>query len=217
MTSFAVRVSSRLGAFTLDADFTADGRVVALFGPSGSGKSTILRMIAGLQRPNAGRIALSGRLVFDSEAGVDLSPRRRHVGYVFQDGLLFPHLSVRRNLLYGAWARKAPPVKALYERTLEILAIGHLLERMPVALSGGERQRVAIGRALLSNPAALLMDEPVSALDLESRGEILPYIEALTKATAVPILYVSHAREEVERLADRVVHIRDGRIVDITG
>ena len=217
MSAFAVKARCRLGSFELDVDFEADGRVVALFGPSGSGKSTILRMIAGLLRPTDGRIAIADRVVFDSVAGADVPARLRRVGFVFQDGLLFPHLSVKRNLVYGSWARRRPRATLEIERTIEILGIGHLLDRSPAGLSGGERQRVAIGRALLSGAEVLLMDEPVAALDQERRSEILPYLEALTRTSSIPILYVSHSVAEVERLADRIVHIRDGKVIGITG
>jgi molybdate transport system ATP-binding protein len=211
MTGFEFSARLRLGDFRLDAAFTGADRVTAVFGPSGAGKSTILRIIAGLLRPDDGKIVLAGRTVFDSAAGINLPARRRRVGLVFQDGLLFPHLSVRQNLLYGPWVRRAPR-PAAFDRTVEILDIGNLLDRAPRHLSGGERQRVAIGRALLSDPAVLLMDEPVSAVDQERRAEILPYLASLTGEFPVPLLYVSHAMEEVERLAQTVVRIREGRV-----
>jgi len=208
---FSARLA--LGDFRLDAAFEGAERVTALFGPSGAGKSTILRLIAGLLRPDDGRIVLAGHTVFDSATGLNLPARKRRVGLVFQDGLLFPHMSVRQNLLYGPWARRAPK-PAAFDRTVEILDIAKLLDRAPRRLSGGERQRVAIGRALLSDPAVLLMDEPVSAVDQERRAEILPHLASLTQEFPIPMIYVSHAIEEVERLADKVVRIRDGRIQD---
>jgi molybdate transport system ATP-binding protein len=211
MIGIEFKARLKVGEFQLDAEFVGEGRVTALFGPSGSGKSTILRLIAGLLRPDQGRIVLAGRTVFDSAARIDLSPRQRRIGLVFQDGLLFPHMTVRQNLLYGPWARRAPHPPA-FDRTIEILGISHLLDRAPRHLSGGERQRVAIGRALLSDPAVLLMDEPVAAVDQERRAEILPYLETLTRQWPTPLLYVSHAMEEVERLAQRIVMIRAGRI-----
>jgi molybdate transport system ATP-binding protein len=214
MSGIAFQARLRQGDFQLDAAFTGAERVTALFGPSGSGKSTILRLIAGLLRPDEGRTILAGRTVFDSTAGINLAARHRRVGLVFQDGLLFPHMSVRQNLLYGPWARRAPRPASL-DRTVEILGIAKLLDRAPRHLSGGERQRVAIGRALLSDPAVLLMDEPVAAIDLERRAEILPYLASLTAEFPVPLLYVSHAMEEIERLAQKVVRIRDGRIQEI--
>jgi molybdate transport system ATP-binding protein len=211
MSGIDFKAKLRLGEFSLDAQFVGEGTVTALFGPSGAGKSTILRLIAGLLRPDEGRIVLGGRTVFDSAARIDLAPRRRRIGLVFQDGLLFPHMTVRQNLLYGPWARRAPRPPA-FDRTIDILGIGHLLDRAPRHLSGGERQRVAIGRALLSDPAVLLMDEPVAAVDQERRAEILPYLETLTQQWPTPLLYVSHAMEEVERLAQRIVMIRGGRV-----
>ena len=212
MNGIAFDAHLRLGGFQLDAAFTGAERVTALFGPSGSGKSTILRLIAGLLTPDAGRIVLAGTVVFDSAARINLPPHRRRVGLVFQDGLLFPHLSVRQNLLYGPWARRAPR-PAAFDATVEILGIGHLLDRFPRHLSGGERQRVAIGRALLSDPAILLMDEPVAAVDQERRAEILPYLQALTQQFPLPLLYVSHAMEEVQLLAQKIVRVGNGRIV----
>jgi molybdate transport system ATP-binding protein len=217
VSAFAFRARHRIGSFRLDAAFDADGSVVALFGPSGSGKSTILRMIAGLERPEEGCIAIAGRIVFDSAAGIDLPPPKRRVGFVFQDGLLFPHLTVRQNLRYGVWMRRVAWASSDFDRIVDVLGIGHLLGRAPRTLSGGERQRVAIGRALLSDPAVLLMDEPVAAVDLERRAEILPFLEALTQRSTVPILYVSHAREEIRRLADSVVYLDDGRVSRVTG
>jgi molybdate transport system ATP-binding protein len=214
VSGFEFRARLRLGDFLLDAEFTGEGRVTALFGPSGSGKSTILRLIAGLLKPDEGRIVLAGRVVFDAATRTNLSPRDRHVGLVFQDGLLFPHLSVRQNLLYGPWARRAPK-PAAFDQTVKILDIAGLLDRAPRHLSGGERQRVAIGRALLSDPAVLLMDEPVAAIDQERRAEILPYLETLTREWPTPLLYVSHAMAEVERLAQQIINIRDGRVTSV--
>jgi molybdate transport system ATP-binding protein len=212
MTGFEFAARLRLGAFVLDAAFTAAGPVTALFGPSGSGKSTILRLMAGLLKPDSGRIVLNGAVVFDSMAGINIPARKRRVGLVFQDGLLFPHMSVRQNLLYGSWARRMPR-PANFDATIDILDIGHLLDRAPRNLSGGERQRVAIGRALLSDPSVLLMDEPVTAIDQERRAEILPYIERLTRNSPAPLLYVSHDMTEIERLAAQVVYVKDGRII----
>jgi len=208
MSGFSFRAQLRLGDFHLDAAFAVDAPVTALFGPSGSGKTTILRLIAGIIRPESGRIVLDDRVVFDSASGIDLPARRRKVGLVFQDGLMFPHMSVRQNLLYGAWARRVTR-PAEFDR---LVALAPLLDRAPYRLSGGERQRVAIGRALLSDPSVLLMDEPVTAIDQEKRAEILPYLETLTRNAPIPLLYVSHALAEIERLGAQVVRVEGGRV-----
>ena len=201
------------GAFTLDAAFNAetDG-IVALFGASGAGKTTLVDAIAGLVRPEAGRIALEDRVLFDSEAGTDLRPERRRIGYVFQDGRLFPHLSVRRNLLYGR--RFAPKDRryATLERIVALLGLEALLRRRPGTLSGGERQRVALGRALMAQPELLLMDEPLAALDVPRKAQVIDYIERLRDEIGVPIVFVSHAVDEVARLAGTIVVMANGRV-----
>jgi molybdate transport system ATP-binding protein len=207
-----VSVAGQAGDFHLDAGFEAGPGITALFGHSGAGKTTILKMIAGMTRPRSGRIAAEGRVLFDSGAGIDLSLPRRQVGFVFQDGRLFPHLSVRRNLTYARWAGKRPATRP-FEEVVALLGLESHLDRSPATLSGGERQRVAIGRALLSDPAILLMDEPLSSLDHARRLEILPYIEAIRDETAVPIVYVSHEIDEVARLADTVVVLEQGRML----
>jgi len=207
--------AGQLGRFQLDVGFQVPMRgITALFGPSGCGKTTILRCIAGLQRL-PGRLALGTETWQDCDRGVFLHPHRRPVGYVFQEASLFDHLSVRRNLTYGARrARDGDGGAALdFGQVVELLGIGPLLDRAPAALSGGERQRVAIGRALLSRPRLLLMDEPLSALDRSTKDEILPYLEALHDSLAIPIVYVSHDISEVARLADRIVVLRNGRVV----
>lgn len=185
----------------------AGAGITALFGPSGAGKTSILNMVAGLLRPDEGRIVVAGELLFDSRAGVDLPPERRRSGYIFQDGRLFPHKRVRANLLYGQ--RLAPPEARWIDldEVVAFLGIKHLLDRWPRTLSGGEAQRVAIGRALLSGPRFLLMDEPLSSLDASRREEILRVIERIRDDLGLPILYVSHDRTEVERLATQVVHL----------
>ena len=208
-----VALGHRLGAFRLDVAFEAPAGVTALFGRSGSGKTTVVDAVAGLLAPERGRVALEGRTLLDTEAGVRVPAHRRRVGYVFQDARLFPHLSVRRNLLFGR--RFAPRGAALEEpgRVVDLLGIGPLLERRPGALSGGERQRVAIGRALLAGPRLLLMDEPLASLDEPRRAEILPHLERLRDEARVPILYVSHSVAEVARLATTVVVLEGGRVV----
>jgi molybdate transport system ATP-binding protein len=206
-------ITKQLGpfAFAVEATLPSAG-VVALFGRSGAGKTSLVNMLAGLLRPDSGRIAVAGRVLFDSAAGIDLAPERRRIGYVFQEGRLFPHLDVRANLLYGY--RRIPPGERAIKlpEIVELLGIAHLLGRRPANLSGGEKQRVAIGRALLSNPRLLLLDEPLAALDAERKAEILPFIERLRDELGLPIVYVSHDPMEVLRLADRVLLLEQGRV-----
>jgi molybdate transport system ATP-binding protein len=206
-----VDIELPLGAFTLAARFASDAGVTALFGRSGAGKTTIIDCIAGLRRPARGRIAVAGETLFDSAAGVDAPRHRRRVGYVFQDARLFPHLTVRRNLLYGRWFRRGAGGPALDE-VVDLLGVRHLLDRRPGALSGGERQRVAVGRALLAAPRLLLMDEPLASLDERRKDEILPYLDRLRREGRVPIVYVSHSLDEVARLAESVVLLSEGRV-----
>ena len=199
--SFEVEVEKRIGDFRLARVFTAGGGLTAVFGPSGSGKSSLLNMVAGILRPDRGRIVVAGTVVFDSKARIDMPPHRRQAGYVFQDGRLFPHLRVRANLVYG-W-RLAPPADRwmTLDDAVAFLGIGHLLERWPATLSGGEAQRVAIGRALLSGPRFLLMDEPLASLDDARKAEITPVILCIRDELKLPILYVSHDAREVASLA----------------
>jgi molybdate transport system ATP-binding protein len=208
-----VDVALKLGDFTLDIVFENDAGITALFGRSGSGKSMTINLIAGLTRPDRGSIMLDGRTLVDTEAGVFVPKHRRRVGLVFQDAQLFPHLSVRRNLLFGRWFAPKAERTIAFDSVVETLGIGHLLERKPALLSGGEKQRVAIGRALLASPKILLMDEPLASLDKERKLEILPLIERLRDEFGVPIVYVSHAVEEVARLASRVVVLENGHVV----
>ena len=201
-----VTVKKRLGDFGLDMGFSCESTgVTAVFGRSGAGKTTLVNLLAGLLRPDAGRIAVGGRVLFDSASGIDIPPDRRRLGYVFQEGRLFPHLSVRGNLAYGL--KRTPPAerKIGLEQIVALLGLEALLARRPHDLSGGEKQRVALGRALLANPRLLLMDEPLAALDQQRKDEVLPFIERLRDDLAVPIVYVSHAMEEVVRLADTLV------------
>jgi molybdate transport system ATP-binding protein len=203
--SFDVDVTIRRGERLIQAAFQADAGLTALFGPSGAGKTSVLDALAGLVRPERGRLIVAGELLFDQASGIDLAPELRACGYVFQDSRLFPHRSVSQNLLYG-W-QLAPEARRWMEPAdaIEFLGIGHLLDRRPRTLSGGEAQRVAIGRALLSGPRFLLMDEPLASLDAARREEIMRVIERVRDELRLPILYVSHDRREVERLADRVV------------
>lgn len=213
--TLTVQIRHRLGEFCLDAGFDAEGGVTALFGRSGSGKTSLVRAIAGLVRPDEGRIVLDGDVLVDSKRGIFIPRHRRRFGYVFQEARLFPHLSVQGNLTYGRWFAPRGAVPESLERVVALLGIGHLLDRRPANLSGGERQRVAIGRALLSAPRLLLMDEPLAALDEERKAEILPYLERLRDETRVPIVYVSHAVHEVAQLADRVVAMSGGRVTAV--
>ncbi|GLK56856.1 molybdate transport system ATP-binding protein [Methylopila capsulata] len=207
-----VDIRRAVGAFTLDVGFSAPAGVTAVLGRSGAGKSTVVAAVAGLTRPDAGRIALDGEALFDSSARVNLAAAKRRVGVVFQESRLFPHLSVRSNLLFGR-KRRREAAAPTFDEVVETLGVGHLLDRRPRSLSGGERQRIAIGRALLSGPRALLFDEPLAALDAERKAEVLPFLEALTRATALPVLYVTHALEEARRLADRLVVLEAGVVV----
>ncbi|HSG94908.1 MAG TPA: molybdenum ABC transporter ATP-binding protein [Afifellaceae bacterium] len=207
-----VDVHHRAGGFALDVGVSAGDGVTALFGRSGAGKSTLVGMIAGLVRPATGRIVLNDRVLFDSENGIDLPARQRRVGVVFQEARLFPHLNVRRNLLYGQWAggrRNAPDLGVV----CGLLGLDAMLDRSPDTLSGGEAQRVAIGRALLSAPDILLLDEPLSQLDGARRADILPWLDRLAHEAGTPIVYVSHAFDEITRLADNLIVISDGGVL----
>jgi molybdate transport system ATP-binding protein len=208
-----VDVAHRLGVFTLELRFTSRGRLTAFFGQSGSGKTSLVNVIGGLIRPDRGRVAVGATTLTDTAAGIFVPTYRRRVGYVFQEGRLFPHLTVRQNLLFGRWFRPSRERKIELETVVDLLGIGHLLHRRPGALSGGEKQRVAIGRALLASPRLLLMDEPLAALDEERKAEILPFIERLRDEANVPIIYVSHSLAEVSRLANSIVVLRNGRMV----
>ncbi|MCY4393726.1 MAG: molybdenum ABC transporter ATP-binding protein [Rhodospirillaceae bacterium] len=203
-----IDVAKQRAGTALEIRFESAGGVTALFGRSGAGKTSTVQMIAGLMRPDAGRIAINGRVLFDSHTGIDLAAPQRRVGVVFQEGRLFPHLTVRRNLLYA----KAAGDNGRYGGVIAMLGLEGLLERKPATLSGGEQQRVAIGRALLSNPDILLMDEPLASLDAARKAEILPYIERLRDEAGPPIVYVSHQIDEVARLADRIVLLSDGSV-----
>jgi len=205
------RFAAALGSFRLDAGFEIPGSgVTALFGPSGCGKTTVLRCMAGLARLADGYLAINGEVWQDGRTFTP--PHRRPIGYVFQEASLFPHMSVRDNLLYGFKRAKADRPAVAFDDVVDLLGIGRLFDRPPMLLSGGERQRVAIGRALLSQPRLLLMDEPLSALDRFSKDDILPYLERLHGALSIPVVYVSHDITEVERLADTLVLMKDGKV-----
>ncbi len=200
----------------IDAAFRAPSGVTALFGRSGAGKTSIVNMLAGLVKPDDGRIVSDDVVLFDRARGIDLKPERRRLGYVFQEALLFPHLTVKRNLLYGFrrnTGTSATGAQVTPERVIDLLRLGDLLPRRIAGLSGGEKQRLAIGRALLANPRILLMDEPLASLDAAHRDEILPFLETLHQSFAIPIVYVTHQIDEIIRLADTMVVLEDGRVM----
>ncbi|MET2826131.1 molybdenum ABC transporter ATP-binding protein [Mesorhizobium shangrilense] len=207
-----VNIRHQLESFALDVRFESAGRLTALFGPSGSGKTTLINMIAGLIRPDKGRIEVDGRMLVDTDAGTFVPKHKRRIGMVFQDARLFPHMSVASNLRYGRWFTPAAQRYADMSAVVELLGIGALLERRPAKLSGGEKQRVAIGRALLASPKLLLMDEPLASLDEARKAEILPYIERLRDEMKIPIVYVSHSVAEVARLSSDVVVLARGKV-----
>lgn len=210
----SVEIERTLGAFRLAASFQAGEGVTALFGRSGAGKTSVVNAIAGILRPDRGRIEINGETVFDSASGVDVPTPKRRVGYVFQEGRLFPHLSVRQNLNYAGLFSRGMPASE-FDHVVELLGLRELLDRRPGNLSGGEKQRVAIGRALLSSPRLLLLDEPLASLDAHRKSEVLQYIELIRDEVTVPIVYVSHAVEEVVRIADTVVLMSAGGVLAV--
>ena len=211
----SVSITHRLGGFTLDAAFDSEGGLTALFGRSGAGKTSLINAIAGLYRPQRGYVAVDGEVLTDTATGHFVPAHRRRVGYVFQEGRLFPHLNVRQNLLYGRWFAPKAASGGEFDHIVELLGIGQLLTRRPANLSGGEKQRVAIGRALLARPRLLVMDEPLASLDEGRRAEILPYVERLRDEMHIPIVYVSHSIAEVARLATTLVVLSDGEVAAI--
>jgi len=211
--TLSIDIERRLGNFQLQAKFDSASGVTALFGRSGAGKSMLVNVIAGLLRPDRGRVEINGATLFDSERGVDMPAQKRRIGYVFQEGRLFPHMTVRQNLVYGRFFTTARERYVGLDQVIGLLGLEHLLERRPAALSGGEKQRVAIGRALLSSPRVLLMDEPLASLDIHRKSEILQYIESLRGEVNIPIVYVSHAIEEVVRLAETMVLLSGGKVL----
>jgi molybdate transport system ATP-binding protein len=214
MNGFVVDIRHDFPGFALVVRFEAGAGITALFGRSGSGKTTVVNAIAGLMRPQEGRIEVMGTAVQDTATGLWLPAHKRRIATVFQDARLFPHLTVGQNLDYGRWFARARPEAASRDQIVDLLGIGHLLDRRPAHLSGGEKSRVALGRAILSRPRALLLDEPLAALDEARRGEILPYLERMRDELALPVLYISHSLSEVARLADTVVLIEAGRITE---
>lgn len=213
----AVQAEKQLGEFAVNVSFTSDTTATALFGPSGAGKTSVINMIAGLLKPERGRIVLGDDVLFDSATGINVPAWRRRIGYVFQEGRLFPHFSVKRNLDYGRWVSGHASDPRQLSHVIELLDIGHLLDRRPGKLSGGERQRVAVGRALLMQPRLLLLDEPLASLDAARKHDILPYLERLRDEARVPLIYVSHNAAEIKRIASRVVRLDSGKVVETGG
>ncbi len=209
-----IHVVKKQGDFRINAMFSSEETgITALYGDSGAGKTSIINMVAGLLRPDKGHITIAGNCLFDSDKGINVSPEKRRIGYIFQEGRLFPHLNVLSNLTYGM--RLIPHLQRYVkiDQVVNLLGIESLLDRRPAKLSGGEKQRVAIGRALLTSPTILLMDEPLASLDAARKAEVLPFITALTKNLSVPILYVTHDLDEIMTLANNVVLIKSGRAI----
>jgi molybdate transport system ATP-binding protein len=211
----SVRAFLRHDKFTLDVAFECVRGLTALFGPSGAGKTMVLNLIAGVRRPEKGRIVIAGRTVVDTEAGIYVPAHKRRIGMVFQDAQLFPHLTVEQNIKFGSWFTPSEEGALPIDLVVDVLGIANLLKRRPAMLSGGEKQRVALARALLSSPRILLMDEPLSGLDDARRLEIMSLIERVRDEFSVPIIYVTHTRDEVRRLASRVVQMDAGSVVAI--
>ena len=212
--TLSVALEHDFGAFRLDAQFACGEGVTALFGQSGAGKTTVVNAIAGLVRPRKGRIALNGETLFDADRGIHVPARKRRCGYVFQEGRLFPHLTVRQNLTYSRLFG-AGESSAELSHIVELLGLSDLLGRRPALLSGGEKQRVAIGRALLARPRMLLLDEPLASLDAPRRNEVMQYVELMRDEVRIPIIYVSHSVEEVVRLAATVVLMASGKVAAV--
>jgi molybdate transport system ATP-binding protein len=208
-----VNVRKEFGGFTVDVAFsTGDSGITAVFGPSGAGKTSVINMVAGLLQPDHGRISLDNVAIFDSEKGINVTPHKRRIGYIFQDGRLFPHLSVKSNLNYGMKLIPRKDRRLSFDKVVDLLDLAGLLHRRPSKLSGGEKQRVAIGRALLTSPSLLLMDEPLSSLDGQLKAEILPFVSKMQRESMIPALYVSHSIDEILLIADRVIVIRGGQV-----
>lgn len=217
MTLLHVDLRKNVGDLDLQIAFESDGPVTGLFGPSGSGKTTLVNMIAGLVRPDTGHLALNGDVLFDHDSRIDVPAYCRRIGYVFQEGRLFPHMTVRQNLDYGRWMAGLPGDDVEFARVVAMLDIAPLLSRRPGKLSGGERQRVAIGRALMLKPRLLLLDEPLASLDPARKAEIMPYLLRLRDEGGIPMVYVSHYARELKRIANVIVRLEGGTVSAIGG
>ncbi|MBU0995579.1 MAG: molybdenum ABC transporter ATP-binding protein [Proteobacteria bacterium] len=209
-----IKLRKKQGAFKINAEFKSGVTgVTALFGQSGAGKTSVINMIAGLDIPDSGYIRVNQNPLFDAQKHINLPPQKRKIGYVFQDGRLFPHLTVKQNLSYGMRLVSQQERYVMFDPVISLLGISHLLSRLPRKLSGGEKQRVAIGRALLTSPSLLLMDEPLSSLDHLRKKEVMPFISRLSKEFSIPIIYVSHSLDEVLNLADHIVLMDEGNVI----
>ncbi len=209
-----INIVKKLGDFSINAAFAlGESGITALFGRSGAGKTSIINMVAGLIQPDAGHISINGHFLFNSDEGINIPPEKRRIGYIFQEGRLFQHLSVLSNLTYGMRLIPTSQRYVKLDQVVKLLDIESLLDRRPAKLSGGEKQRVAIGRALLTSPTLLLMDEPLASLDEARKREVIPFIAALSRNLLVPILYVTHDLEEIMTLADNVVLIESGHSI----
>jgi len=200
--------------FLLDVNFSVQPRVTGLFGPSGAGKSTLLNVLAGLIQPDSGRIVLDGACIFDSELKINVPIHQRHIGLIFQESRLFPHLTVHGNLTYGFNLLEKPQQQFSLEQIVALLEIGPLLKQRPHQLSGGEKQRVAMGRALLSSPRLLLLDEPLASLDKKLKNQILPFLKKVAEEINIPMIYISHSIEEIQQITQQLVFIDQGKIIN---
>lgn len=207
-----VQVSLKRQQFELDVDLISDHRVTAIFGPSGSGKSTLLSIIAGITQPDSGRIVIDGECIFDKQARINKPIHQRKIGLVFQDSRLFPHLTVEDNLSYGLQFLTAQSQHFELKNIVELLELGNLLKQRPHQLSGGEKQRVALGRALLSSPILLLLDEPLASLDEKLKKQILPFLKIVADEINVPMIYISHSKEEIMQITNNIIHIQSGKL-----
>ena len=208
-----VLIKHQKGDFLINAAFKSEHKITALFGASGAGKTSILSVIAGITKPQSAKIAIEGKTLVDTSQKIFIAPHLRKIGWVFQEGRLFPHLSVKNNLLFGDFFTRSEEKFEKFDHIIELLGLGNLLSRQPENLSGGEKQRVAIGRALMAHPRLLLLDEPLAALDEARKTEILPYIEKLRDELAIPMVYVSHSANEVKRLAAKVILLEQGQVI----